>query len=229
MSRPLKTKASFVIPVYNGQVFIRKAIESCLNQSIRGIEIIVVDDCSTDNTVRIVKHMAEQDKRVKLHALPHNVGRSLARNTGNGLASGDIIMVLDADDVALPHRAEDTLKMFNKDVGIDVVYGRFQLINAAGDVGGLAEAEDFNIEKVKKTGFTYIGHSTMAYRKSVLEKVSYTDGDYSKNAIDDWKFQIDLHKAGFRFSPTKKILSQYRISNKTRDEKKIQELKSACL
>ncbi len=69
----------------------------------------------------------------------------------------------------------------------------------------------------------------MAYRKKVADRVGYTDGDWSKNAIDDWKFQTDAYRERFRFGAINKILSQYRVSNKKRDEDKIRGLKNECL
>lgn len=228
MGRPAELKASFVVPVFNGQAYIAQAIQSCLNQTVRGIEVVVVNDGSTDNTERIVNAMAAQDKRVK-QIVQENKGRCVARNVGNLAASAPIVFVLDADDIALPNRVADCLALWKKDPGIDLMYGKFQAINAIGDILGLSDAKPFDINKVKETGFAYIGHSTLCYKKSVLEKVSYTDGDWSKHAIDDWKFQIDAYKAGFRFGVSNKILSQYRIIPKERDEAKIKELKTECL
>src|SRR3990167_1465937 len=227
MSRPLNLKGSFVIPVYNGQAYLAEAVQSCLNQSLPGIEVIIVDDGSTDWTRKVALYLEEKDKRVHYTRFGR-IGRSMARNAGIKLAKSDLIFVLDADDIALPNRVADTLNYLKKNPTTEVVYGKFQLIDALGNVGGLAEVGPFDIEKVRTTGFTYIGHSTMAFKRSVFEKVQYTDGPYSQNAIDDWRFQVDCYKAGFRFGAIPKILSQWRVSQKPRDEKAIAGLKAAC-
>lgn len=221
--------ASFVIPVYNGSAYISESIKSCLDSSHKKIEVVVVDDFSTDATVRIVEKMAEADDRVKLIRHGVNMGRSAARNTGIVAASSDILMMLDHDDIALPNRASATIKAFKNNEDVDIVYSQFQIIDELGNVQAKVDVAPFDWEKLKKTKLAYIGHSTMSFRKRVFEKVHYTGGDYCKHAIDDWKFQVDAYKAGFKFVPIRKCLSQYRWIEKKRDEAKILELKNSCL
>lgn len=225
----MSPSASFVIPVYNGSAYISESIKSCLNSSNKKIEVVVVDDFSTDATVRIVEKMAETDDRVKLIRHGVNMGRSAARNTGISASSSDIIMTLDHDDIALPTRAAITIKTLRDNKDADIVYSQFQIIDELGNVQAKVDVAPFDWEKLKKTKLAYIGHSTMSFRKRVFEKVQYTGGDYCKHAIDDWKFQIDAYKAGFKFVPIRKCLSQYRWIEKKRDEAKIMELKNSCL
>lgn len=222
---------SFVIPVYNGMAYIAETLDSCVGQDLDNIEIIVVDDCSNDRTLQIINDYISysRDKRIKLIKHEVNKGRSIARNTGIATAQSEILLMLDADDIALPKRAKNTVDFFKLHDNVDITYSKFQIINEFGHITGYCDTEPFNIEKAKETKFMYIGHSTMAFRKRVFDKVQYTDGDYSKNAIDDWKFQIDAYKAGFRFMPMRKMTTQYRVIPKLRDEKKILELKNSCL
>ncbi len=221
--------ASFVIPVYNGSAYISEAIKSCLDSSNKKIEVVVVDDFSTDATVRIVEKMAEADDRVKLIRHGVNMGRSAARNTGIVATSSEILMMLDHDDIALPNRASATIKAFKNNEEIDIVYSQFQIIDELGNVQAKVNVAPFDWEKLKKTKLAYIGHSTMAFRKSVCQRVQYTSGDFCKHAIDDWKFQVDAYQAGLKFMPIRKCLSQYRWIEKKRDEAKILELKNSCL
>jgi glycosyltransferase involved in cell wall biosynthesis len=222
-------KASFVIPVYNGQAYIAEAIESCLNQTVKAIEVVVVDDGSTDSTASILAHYKAKDKRVEVVSFTENQGRSHARNVGVHAAKSDIILTLDADDIALPNRVDTTLRYFKKNPGVDLFYGRFHVIDEMGGVQGAIDADAFNWEKLKETKFTFICHSTMAFRKSVFEKVQYQNGEFASLGIEDWRFQVDAHKEGFRFGSSRKALSQYRFIHKTRDEKRILELKNQCL
>lgn len=228
MGRPYGVKASFVVPVFNGQAFIAQAVQSCLNQTVKSIEVIVVNDGSTDNTERIVNALKAKDDRVKI-ITQENQGRCIARNVGNKVSEADWVFVLDADDIALPNRVSDTFAYLKKNPGVDIVYGKFHGINAVGDIVGIAEVEAFSIEKVKKTGLTFIGHSTMAVSRKVFDRVQYTPGDWDRHCVDDWKFQLDAHKAGFRFGACNKILSQYRINPKVRDEAMIKAMKDECL
>src|ERR1700744_6185225 len=97
-------KISIVIPVYNGERFIGKAILSILNQTFKDIEVIIVDDGSFDGTVSVINSI--KDVRIRLIQNNINMGNAKARNIGNEAARGKYIAVLDADDVALPERLQ---------------------------------------------------------------------------------------------------------------------------
>lgn len=222
-------KPAIVIPVYNGIAHIADTLDSCVKQPGKNLEIIVVDDFSTDGTVEVVEYFAFRDKRVKLIRHGENLGRSEARNTGILATDADIILINDHDDILMPHRTKTTVTYFEKNPDVDIVYGKFQVIDELGTIIGIQNAEPFNFQRVIDTKFTHIGHSTMAFRRKVFDKVKYTNGDYSKNAIDDWKFQVDAYKAGFKFGFINKVLEQYRFIPKERNETKILELKNACL
>lgn len=237
MSAP---KASFVIPVYNGQAFLAETLQSCIDQTVDKIEIIVVDDGSTDGTKIILDHFEKLDPRVKVIRLDNNQGRSNARNIGVKAAKSDLIFTLDADDVCLPDRVEKTLKFLKKNPGIDIVYSDCNNIDVWGDLIIFKDQEGretdtfpampFDYERVKKSLNTYIPcHSGMTVKKAVFDKVKYETGEYSKHCIDDWHFQVQAHKAGFRFGPLNRVLVRYRYIPKTRDEARIKELKEAVL
>jgi glycosyltransferase involved in cell wall biosynthesis len=233
-------KASFVVPVYNGQAFLAETLQSCLDQTYPRIEIIVVDDGSTDGTADILTHFQYLDERVKVIRLEKNAGRSNARNVGVAAAQGEIIFTLDADDICLPDRVEKSLKFFKKNPTADIVYSDCHNVDVWGDLilfqdqaGNQTDtfpALPFDIERVKKTLNTYIPcHSSMAAKRAVYEKVKYSDGDFSALCIDDWKWQIDAYKAGFNFAPINRVLVRYRYIPKKRDEEAIKKLKEAVL
>lgn len=222
-------KASFVIPVMNGSAYIAETLDSCVRQKLKDIEIVVVDDGSTDRTLDLIHYFMEKDKRIVLVKHEKNQGRSVARNTGIAQAKSDIILISDADDISHPMRALETVKYLKKNSGIDIVTTRAQAIDALGNILGTLPTRPFSYDNVLKDKQTYIVHSTMAFRKSVFDKVQYTDGDYSKHAIDDWKFHVDAYKAGLKFGYMNKSLAQYRVIPKMRDERKILELKEVCL
>jgi glycosyltransferase involved in cell wall biosynthesis len=109
-------KVSVIIPTYNYNRFIAHAISSCLDQTYGGIEIIVVDDGSTDDTRSVVNRFGDQI----IYIYQENQGVSSARNTGLERATGDFVCFLDADDYLLPDAMESMAKVFadNPDVGI---------------------------------------------------------------------------------------------------------------
>jgi glycosyltransferase involved in cell wall biosynthesis len=203
-------RATFVIPAYNAEAYLAQAILSCRGQSVKEIEILVVDDGSDDGTRELIEWHASEDKRVRYASYGENRGRSAARNYGNILARSPIILVLDADDIALKNRVRDTLIHFNMK-NADVLYGPFQIIDENDNVIGTQAAGPFNKEVSLKKKKNYIGHSTMAYRKGITLNVQYDEGDFSRLGLDDWKFQWDAYMKGYKFGFTKTTLSRYRI------------------
>ena len=93
-----KAKISIVIPVYNVQNYIEKCLDSVCHQTYQNIEIICVDDCSTDNSVDILNQYAKKDERIVIIKRSENGGQAAARQTGIDAASGDYIGFIDSDD-----------------------------------------------------------------------------------------------------------------------------------
>lgn len=91
---------SIIIPCFNASRWIAETIESCLQQTYSNIEIIVIDDGSTDNSLLIIKNYENQ---ITYQSIPHN-GGNYARNLGLKLSSGEYIQFLDADDYILPKK-----------------------------------------------------------------------------------------------------------------------------
>lgn len=91
-------RVSIIIPVYNAQTFIARSLASVCEQTLSEIEIIVVDDASTDGSARLVTEAAKTDSRIAYHRLSENVGPAAARNKGLQMAHGDYVFFLDADD-----------------------------------------------------------------------------------------------------------------------------------
>lgn len=108
-SRP---KVSVVMPVYNAGRFLRPAVESILNQTLHDLELIAVNDGSTDDSGDVLAEMARLDGRLRVVAQV-NAGVSNARNAGIAIASADVIAMMDSDDVSHPERLRLQLEMLN--------------------------------------------------------------------------------------------------------------------
>lgn len=104
---------SVIVPVYNGERYIGECIESIIGQTHKDIELIIVDDGSTDSTPAIIKRYAAADRRIRL-IRGNNKGPSAARNTGLDNASGAYITFVDADDLIAPQFIEMLLSMIEK-------------------------------------------------------------------------------------------------------------------
>jgi glycosyltransferase involved in cell wall biosynthesis len=107
MASPLKS-ASVIIPCYNYGQYVADAIESGLNQTFRAIEVIVVDDGSTDNSLEVIKSFGDRIRVIS----QMNSGHAAAENAGFACASGDLILFLDADDLLYPTAVETAIERF---------------------------------------------------------------------------------------------------------------------
>ncbi|EKU98621.1 glycosyl transferase [Leptolyngbya sp. PCC 7375] len=121
----MKPEVSVIVPAYNTETYIKRAIDSVLSQTFEDFEIIVVDDASTDGTVQVLKGI--QDDRLKLVCQKQNGGAGAARNRALQAATGDWIAVLDSDDWYAPERLERLLT-FAKENQADMVADDFYII-----------------------------------------------------------------------------------------------------
>lgn len=128
---------SVVLPVFNGERFLKRSFESVLKQTLKDIELIIVNDGSTDNTQAIIDYYARSDRRIKIIKFDENRGNLSARKAGAMAASGDYIMFLDADDALFRNackqawlRATETnadIFQFNSEIiFFDEIFGNFE-------------------------------------------------------------------------------------------------------
>ena len=113
-------KISVIIPVYNVAEYLPKCLESILGQSFYDMEIICVNDCSSDKSLDILKDFAKRDERVKVFSNEKNIGGALSRNVGLDKATGEYIYFMDSDDWLEPDYLEVMLKTIEK-AGTDVI------------------------------------------------------------------------------------------------------------
>ncbi len=163
---------SVVIPVYNREDTISRAIDSVINQTIDNFEIVVVDDGSTDNTLEIIR--SYEDDRIKIIKNSTNKGANAARNVGIRNATGDIISFLDSDD----RYAENNLEVKRKKIrqlddqyaGIVTPIRKFR----GGKIFKLENMgeRDIHLDNVR-TGNNVGGFSAVAIRKQVFNRVGF--------------------------------------------------------
>ena len=167
---------SVLIPIYNVSPYIEESINSILNQTYTNIEIIAIDDCSTDNTFEIVKSMATKDRRLKVLKNSVNLKISKTLNIAYKLSKGEFILRMDGDDVSSEDRIEKKLNFLFNNQNIDLVGCSTKTISADGEyLGKTKMPSDLNIIEKLLPFSSPIRHIWLA-RRSVYEKLhSYRD------------------------------------------------------
>ena len=129
-----KNLVSVIVPVYNVELYVKEAIASILAQTYNNLEVIVINDGSTDNTANIVEALKASDSRIVFINNPTNQGVGYARNCGLREAKGEYLAFLDGDDIWLPDKIELQLHAFKINPLLEIVNCGGNVINAAGVV-----------------------------------------------------------------------------------------------
>ena len=234
MQSPL---VSVVVTAFNSEAHIFDALDSVLNQTYPHIEIIVVDDCSTDNTISLISSLAGRIRqRFPLKVIenkPNAGGPALPRNLGMAKASGKFIAFLDADDVWAPSKISiqvDLLMRFAPEGGLCVT--RHQKIrNPEAFIAFLQEEKPV---KVSKSNLRVLWLKNLICLSSAMVSANLVnncrfDPDPGLHGVEDYYFWLSLHCNGLsRVIRVDKQLVGYRISNQNSlsGDKKRQNIRS---
>lgn len=115
------SRVTVLMPVYNGELYLRKAVDSVLGQTLGDIQLVCIDDASTDSTPEILAGYAASDSRVLVITHTENTGQAVARNDGIRVSDGDFITMVDADDWLSPDALELAVACFDADSRTDAV------------------------------------------------------------------------------------------------------------
>ena len=160
---------SIICPTHNSERFVSETIISVLKQTYAEWELIVVDDCSTDGTLDVVRSYSAQDSRIKLLRLEANLGAAVARNTGIDTANGHYIAFLDSDDIWEPVKLERQVAFMQSNSYV-FTYAAYKKINDTGDVvGAVGVPTSVSYKQLLKT--CSIGCLTAMYDVSYFGKV----------------------------------------------------------
>ena len=121
-------KVSIIVPVYNVERYLSKCLDSLTNQTLKGIEIICVNDGSTDSSLAILKEFANKDSRIKIID-KQNEGVSVARNTGIEVATGQYLMFADSDDYLIENACEKALNTIGHDGSDICIFSHYDLVD----------------------------------------------------------------------------------------------------
>ncbi len=162
-----------LMPVYNGEAFLRTAVESILRQTFTDFEFLIVDDGSTDDSREIVRSL--RDPRIRLETVEKNRGTVHALNTGIALARGKYIARMDCDDISLPHRLDRQVGFMEKHPGVGVCGSGMRLVKKGKPKNFRYQPCSDEELKITLLFNTCFFHPTVIMRTSVVEKALYPD------------------------------------------------------
>lgn len=218
---------SIIIPVYNAEKYIGKTLESVLNQTYSNFEVIIIDDCGTDNSMNVVRKYA--DERFKIIVNNRNSGIAYSRNLAIGISKGKYIAILDNDDIAMPIRLEKQVDFLEQHQDIDVVGGQSIWIDENEDMIRDAIPLPENPDYIK-TSFLFenmYNNSETMIRKSLVDtnNITYQEG---MQGMEDFRFWIDCSKVG-RFSNIDDVVLKRRMTDENTTSQILREKKSERL
>jgi glycosyltransferase involved in cell wall biosynthesis len=210
MNQPL---VSVIIPVFNAGPFIKETLNSVIAQTYRDIEIIVINDGSTDNSLEAIRSIG--DRRINVQSIPNSGGPARPRNNGMKMAHGEYIAFLDSDDIWLPSKLEKQVSFLQGRPEVGLVYPLYQHFDENGD-----EFEIFPRERRRFSGggekfFQYllkeseIPTSGILMRRELTEKIGLFDEHPLATAVEDFDY---LLRASFFTSAAclEEVLLKYR-------------------
>lgn len=192
---------SIIIPCYNYAEYLEGCVQSVLAQTHPELEIIIINDGSTDETEAVAQKLAEREPRITYIA-QKNQGIVATRNTGVKAAKGEYLLQLDADDWLEPNYIEATLAVM-KHKKADIAYTQAELF---GRTSFTTEYPDFNLEYLKHDNFI---HASALVRRSVFEGRLY-DTYLSDKGYEDWDLFLDACMEGATAALTTETKLHYR-------------------
>lgn len=222
---------SVLIPAYNREQYVEAAARSVLTQTFTDLEVIIINDASTDTTADIAEKLAAEDSRVKVLHHTNNKRRSGALNTGIEHATGTYISILDSDDYYVPSKLERQVAFLQEHPGVDVVYGDFEIlpmdktetreVSAINSLDGAfermhakARGEDISI----MTG-GYIPACSPLFRREVFASLRFDESMRNMEDLDMW---LQIIGAGFVFKrlPGSTYVYRHHPDQKGRDSER---------
>ncbi|MBD2315406.1 glycosyltransferase family 2 protein [Phormidium tenue] len=203
-------KVSVLLPVYNGGATLSQAIASILSQDMSEFELIIIDDCSTDNSTSVIRQYADKDSRIILIFHEVNIGLAKTLNEGLKLAKSDFVARMDQDDESLPQRLRIQLDYMLSHPEFAVVGSYVYHMGAKQEFDRLVELPS-NSEQIKQTLLQYncMYHpSVMMRRNKILELGGYK-AEF-KNA-EDYDLWLRVSKL-YPLSNISEPLLRYRFS-----------------
>lgn len=217
----MKTLVSIIVPCYNSEKYIHKAIESVLNQSFKNWEMLIIDDCSTDNSVEIILNYSKLYNNISYFKTEVNSGSAaIARNIGIKNANGKYIAFLDSDDSWLPTKLEQQLVVFDRNPDAAIVYCNYEKISD----------DEIRSNRIvyapKKVNYEKLLYSNVICCSSAIYN-SFLVGKtfFRQIGHEDFVTWLDILKKGYNAYNVDEVLVLYRVSKNSLSSNKFRVLK----
>lgn len=198
---------SIITPCYNAERFIAQAIESVLAQTYTDWEMLIVDDCSTDNSADIIKEYEERDCRIKYFKTDKPSGSpALPRNIAIENATGRYIAFLDSDDLWLPEKLEQQIPLFENE-SVAVVFSNYEKIKENGERSHRIVKAPARVDYKELLKGNVIGNLTGVYDTGKVGVISNKD-----IANEDYVLWLSILKRGYIAMNTETVEGLYRVT-----------------
>lgn len=209
---------SVLMPVYNCENYIRESVYSILDQSFTDFELIIIDDCSNDKTVEIIKSI--DDKRIHLITKPHNTGYTESLNYGLSIIKGKYVARMDGDDISTIDRFKLQYEFLESNSDVVLCGTGYDAINSEISFNPLISHSENLLQLIDNCPFA---HPSIMMRAEVLKKFNI-QYDPSYEPAEDYKLWTEVSKFGEVTNLSNKLL-KYRIhENQTTNKRAIQQI-----
>lgn len=209
---------SVVIPVYNGEIFLQEAIDSILTQSYSNIELILVNDASSDGSIDIIHSF--NDKRIIYLENPKNLGIGLSRKIGIEHAKGKYIALLDQDDIAYPDRLQKQVEFMERNQQIGASSGHADIVDKKGILTGrrIEAAIGNKLEAELIFQYVFNNPASIYKREAVIQA-----GNFRDEFCEDYSLLIRIAK-NQKIANIPYTLIKYRIHGENTSIKKLDQM-----
>ena len=222
MKSSSKYLVSVVIPVYNSQKYLGETIECVLNQTYNNLEIILIDDCSTDGSLKLMKDYQKKDSRIKVFSNKKNKGVAETRNFGVSKTTGDFLCFLDADDIWVNDKIERQLKFMLKNKK-SMSCTSYQFADENCNPIGKKVIVDDVMTYVSSLKVNKIWTSTVMFNIMEMDKSKIYMKTIHGEDVNLW---WTLMRDGENFYGIKEVMSYYRRMTNTLSSNKIKAIKA---
>ena len=208
----MKPRISVLMPAYNASKFIDESIQSILDQTCTDFELIIIDDCSTDNTWEKIQDYVGRHGRIRAYKNEKNFGISITRNRLIHHSLGEYIVWQDADDVSLPYRIEHQLEYMQENSQVGICGGFLELFDNQGVQG--YRSYDLQDEDLRKKIFRQspVAQGASMIRKSIIDKVGLIDESLSQ--AEDLDLSLRIGKVS-KFANLQEVVLRYRQNDQS--------------